>query len=132
MPDGRRASPFLLLSNWLAALLAVLLVAQHRSRQHELKPLSSASVVMPSPHLICSSTPRARSAARSFPIIVEPVNYWYPRFAIIQLLERPIPRPVEEIGISKTSVSMEPSPFVSPPITMLSIRAGIDPNGSTL
>jgi hypothetical protein len=124
MRDARRASPLLFLSNWLAALLAVLLITPHRSRQHELEPLLSASVVVPSPHLICSSTPRARSA--------EPVNYWYPRLAIIQLLERPFPRLLEKIGTSKTAVSMEASPFVSPPITMLSIRAGIDPNGSTL
>jgi hypothetical protein len=131
------ASPWFPLLHWLAALIAVLLVAQHKSlkwglRKHDLYPLVSTIVPTPAAPQVTSSTPQARLAAQDVPAIFKPVNYWYPRIAVFQLPKWPSPRLAEEIAITKTPVSTEVQPSMLPPITMLSIRAGIDPAESTV
>lgn len=131
------ASPWFPLLHWLAALIAVLLVAQHKSlkgglRKRDLNPLVSTFVPTPaSPH-VTSSTPQAHLAARAIPAIFEPVKYWYPRITVFQLTKQHSARLAEGIAIAKTSVSTEVQPSMPPPITMLSIRAGIDPSESAV
>src|SRR5260370_37872177 len=78
------ASPWFPLLHWLAALIAVLLVAQHKSlkwgfRKHDLNPLVSTIVPTSAAPQVTSSTPQARLAAQEVPAIFKPVNYWYPR-----------------------------------------------------
>jgi len=131
------ASPWCPLLHWLAALITVLLVAQHKSlkwglSKHDHNPLVSAlAPTAGSPH-VTSLTPQARLGAQVIPAIFKPVNYWYPRISVFQLPKRPSPRVAEEIAITKTPESAEVHPSVLPPITMLSIRAGIDPSGSSV
>jgi len=128
------ASPWFPLLQWLAALIAVLLVAQHKSlksgyRKHDLNPFVSTLVPTPGSTHVASSTPQARLAAQVIPAISRPVNYWYPRISVFQLPKRPSSRLAEQIAITKTPVFKEVQPSMRPPITMLSIR--IDSSGST-
>jgi|GEM_PF-2997572 len=132
------ASPWFPLLHWLAALIAVLLVAQHKAlkwgpRKHDLNPPVSTLAPTPAfPH-VASSTPQASHlAAQVVPAIFIPVNYWYPWISVFQLPKRPCPRLADEIAITKTPVSTEVEPLMPPPITMLSIRAGIDPSESAV
>ena len=130
------ASPWFPLLQWLAALIVVLLVAQHKSlksgyyRKHDLNPFVSNLVPTPGSTHVASSTPQARLAAQVVPAIFKPVNYWYPRISVFQLPKRPSPRLAEQIAITKTPVSKEVQSSMLPPMTMLSIR--IDSSGSTV
>lgn len=131
------ASPWFPLVHWIVILVAVLLVAQHKSlnwglRKHERNSLASNRVATAEfPHVI-SSIPQAPLGAQVIPVTLEPINYWYPRISVFQLPKRLSPRVAEEIAVTKTPESTEVQPSVPPPITMLSIRAGIDPSGSSV
>jgi hypothetical protein len=128
------ASPWFPLLPWLAALIAVLLVAQHESlkwglTKHDHNPLVSTLAPTPgSPH-VSSLTPQARLAAQVVPAIFKPANYWYPRISVFQLPKRPSPSVAEENATTKTPEFKEVQASVPAPITMLSIR--IDPSGSS-
>jgi hypothetical protein len=95
----RLAYPWLSLLSWVAALIAVPLVAQD----------SPVSQVMP--------------------VRFKPLSYWYPRIIVLELPDRSYPRQTNDVAISRIPVSTEAQPSMSPMITMLSIRAGIDPSG---
>jgi hypothetical protein len=130
------ASPWFSLSNWFAVLIAVLLVAQHKSlkyglRKQEPKPPVSIPVPTPGTPAGIASLSQSRSAPELLPAIFKHVNYWYPKVTVFRLREWPSPRLEEEITINKIPVSTAMQSTVPPPITMLSIRAGNDLSGST-
>ncbi len=131
------ASPWFSLSNWLAAFIAILLIAQHKSsnsglKKHQRELLVSTFVAGPGLPDVTLSTHQARRAEQVIPANFKPVSYWYPRVTVFQLPEWPSQRLVEKIAINKTPVPKEAEPSMSPSITMLSIRAGSDPSGSNI
>jgi hypothetical protein len=131
------ASPWFSLSNWLAALIAVVFVAQHKSLKYGLgkqdpKRLVSTPIPTPGSPCVATSTPQTHPAPQVIPGIFKRVNYWYPRVTVFELREWPSPRLAEGIAIDKAPVFTAAQSSMSPSITMFSIRAGIDPSESTV
>jgi hypothetical protein len=131
------ASPWFSLSTWIAILFGVLLVAQHKSlkrrdRNHDLKPLVGSLVSPPGPHSPASSIPPERPPAQVIPVTCKPVSYWYPKRTVFRLTGAPFSRLGEEITTNQTQKTTEANPSIWPPITTLSIRAGIDPSRPTV
>jgi hypothetical protein len=95
----RLAFPWFSLSSWVAVLIAAPLVA------------------------------RDSPVSQIIPVGLKAVPYWYPRIAGLELPDRSYPRHPNDIAINRIPGSTEAQPSMSPMITMLSIRAGIDQSG---
>jgi hypothetical protein len=129
------ASPWFPLSQWIAALTAILFIAHHKSlkralKEHERQSPPSARVPTAGSHL-ASSTPPAGHAVQVIPSIFKPVSYWYPRISVFPLYERTSPRAAEEISTKRFPTFPDPQSSAPLAITTLSVRAGIDPPVST-
>lgn len=126
------ASPWFPLSYWVAALIAVTLVAHHKSLKlirdkQDLKTIVSTPVRRPSPVDLTSSIARVRPDARITPAISRLETYWYPRISILRLPELSPGRSRQEVARNETLTAPEVQSFGSPPMTTLCIRADTMP-----
>jgi hypothetical protein len=131
------ASPCFPLSYWVAALVAVTLVAQHKSlkltrEKQSPKTVVSTPVRMPALVDLTSSVAPVRPDAWITPAISRLPTYWYPG---IFVLRRPASSPgrcQQQVAKNETLTSIAVQPLGSPPMTTLCIRADTAPSESNV
>jgi hypothetical protein len=127
------ASPWFPLSYWVATLVAVTVVAHHKSLKlirgkHNPKTVVSTPARTPARVDLTSSIAQVRPDAPITPAISRLPNYWYPGISVLRLPELSLPRSQREVAKNEILTSREVQPLETPPITMLSIRADTVPS----
>ncbi|MBV8641855.1 MAG: hypothetical protein JO070_10745 [Verrucomicrobia bacterium] len=131
------ASPWSPLSYWVAALIAVTLVAHHKSLKlirdkQDPKTIVSIPVRVPALVDLTSSIPQERPDARITPAMPRLATYWYPGTSVLRPPELFPERSQQEFAKNETLTSRDVQPLGSPPMTTLCIRADTIPSGSNV
>ena len=122
------ASPWFPLSYWVATLVAVTLVAHHKSLKlirgkHDPKTIASTPVRTAVPVDLISSIGQMPPNVRITPAMPRLPNYWYPGISVLRPPELSPPGSQQEVAKNEGLTSTEVQPLRPLPMTTLCIRA---------
>jgi hypothetical protein len=122
------ASPWFPLSYWVAALIAVTLVAHHKSLKlirgnYDSKTVVSTPVRTPAPVDLISSIAQVPPDARIIPVLPRLPTYWYPGISVLGQPELSPPESQPKVAKDERLTSTELQAMRDPPMTTLCIRA---------
>jgi hypothetical protein len=129
------SSPWLPLSYWTVATIAMLCVARHESlrrghAEHHLQRVVPVSIPTPAAIHVQLSTPPLRPSTQAEACTWGAAHFWYPQITVFDPKASSDTRSEEKVAAGTTVTSADARSFVSAPITMLSIH--VDPADQTI